>query len=125
MTGEKFPASVARIGTALDPATRTMRAEIDLPNADGRLRPGMTAKVTLDLRRIRQAVTVPSSALRSQGADRSVFVVAGSVARQVPVRTGLQSADWVQVVEGLRGGESVVVASAGLLREGAIVRVTP
>ena len=68
---------------------------------------------------------MPSSALRSQGADRSVFVVAGSVARQVPVRTGLQSADWVQVVEGLRGGESVVVASAGLLREGAIVRVTP
>ena len=124
LPGEQFPARVARIGTALDPATRTMRAEIDMPNAAGRLRPGMTAKVTLELRRIPQAVTVPSSALRSVGADRTVFVVDGSVAREVRVRTGLQSADWVQVVEGLRGGESVVVASAGVLRDGAAVRVS-
>lgn len=47
--GTTIHGSVTRIATALDPATRTMRVEIDLPNPDGRLRPGMYAKVTLKL----------------------------------------------------------------------------
>jgi cobalt-zinc-cadmium efflux system membrane fusion protein len=47
LVGQTVPGSVTRVGTSMDPATRTMRVEIDLPNPTEVLRPGMYASVTL------------------------------------------------------------------------------
>ena len=69
-------ATVSRTGAVLDPSTHTMRVEIDLVNRGGRLRPGMSAAVTLVLRRIEDALTVPTSAVQSSGEGAAVFVVA-------------------------------------------------
>ena len=116
-----FRARCARISGALNAATRTMRAEIDVSNNDRTMRPGMTAKVTLDLRTIKNALTVPVTALRSQGGEYSVFLVQGETARRRPVKTGLESAEWIQVVEGLHPSDAIVVATASPLSDGARV----
>ncbi len=120
---ESFPAKVARTGTVLDLASRTMRVEFDLDNRDRRLRPGMTAKVFLELQKIQNAITVPIAALRTQSESRSVFVVQDGKARLRPVKTGLESPEWIQVVEGLSGEEAIVVAAASNLTDAARVRV--
>jgi RND family efflux transporter MFP subunit len=121
--GASVRAQVARIAGALDPSSRTLRAEFDVANPTGRLRPGSTVNVSLDLRKFPGAVTVPVAAVRDQGADRSVFVVENGKARQIKVKTGMESPEWIQVVEGLRGSEEVVVASAGALVDGTPVSV--
>ncbi|HKB36474.1 MAG TPA: efflux RND transporter periplasmic adaptor subunit [Gemmataceae bacterium] len=121
--GESFQARVSRTAGVLDPGSRTMRVEMDVPNSGHRLRPGMVAKVELELKKIDEAVTVPLSAVRAQGKDRAVFVVEAGKAKLRPVKTGLESAEWIQIVEGLEGAEQVITASAGTLADGAAVRV--
>jgi RND family efflux transporter MFP subunit len=123
--GASVSARVARTGGTLDPASRTLRVEIDVPNSGGRLRPGMTVKVSLILRKLPASVTVPISAIRAQSLERSVFIVQEGKAKQVKVKTGLESPEWIQIVDGLSGGENVIVASAGLLNDGSTVSVRP
>jgi RND family efflux transporter MFP subunit len=123
--GPPVPARVARTGGILDPASRTLRVEIDVPNASGRLRPGMTVRVSLELRKLAGSVTVPIAAIRAQGSERSVFILQDGKAKQRKVKTGLESPDWIQIVDGVKSGEEVVMASAGLLNDGSAVSVRP
>ncbi|MBI3471385.1 MAG: efflux RND transporter periplasmic adaptor subunit, partial [Candidatus Solibacter usitatus] len=123
--GESWPARVARMGAVLDSGSRTLRVEDDIPNPNHRLRPGMMAKVELDLQRFEGALTVPVSAVRVQGPNRAIFVVEGGKVKQRAVKTGLESPDWIQILNGLRGGEQIVSASSGILTDGAEVRINP
>ena len=61
--GHDFPGTVTRTAWALDPDTRTLRTEVDVPNADGKLRPGMYAQVTIDLAEQTDALVVPATAI--------------------------------------------------------------
>jgi len=85
----------------------------------------MTAQVSLALRKMANAVCVPVAALRVDGSERAVFVVEGGRARLTKVKTGVESPEFVQIVDGLRGGEQVVVAAAGALKDGEAVSVRP
>ncbi len=125
MDGSELAATVTRTAGVLDPASRTMRVEIGLANHIAALRPGATVKVALELRKLARAITVPVAAVRVQGSDRFVFLVQEGKARQVKVRTGIESPEWIQIVDGLRGGEEVVVASAGAITDGSAVSVRP
>jgi len=75
-------ARVARTGTVLNPGTRTMRVELDIDNRDLRLRPGMTASVTLDFREQSDATTVPISAIQASGGEQAIFLVDGDTAKR-------------------------------------------
>ncbi len=121
--GEPLPARVARTSGVLDPGSRTLRVEVHIPNPDHRLRPGMMAKVELELQRTDGALTVPASAVRVQGPNRAVFLVEGSKAKRRVIKTGLESPEWIQILDGLRGDEEVVIASSAPLTDGAEVRV--
>ena len=123
LSGESFPSRVTRIGTVLDAGSRTMRAEIELSNPGHRLRPGMMARVEVQLAAVTGAVTVPVSALRIESGDRLVFVENDGRVSRRPVRTGLESAERLQIVDGLRSGERVVLSSSETLRDGMEVRV--
>jgi len=103
--GEDLTARLTRTSWALDPATRTLRAEIDLPNAGGRLRPGMYVSA-----RIFGASTpvwaVPASAVAGRGESATVFRVVDGRATRVPVRLGRSDATWVEVREWRPAGAS-------------------
>jgi len=120
---EPFPAKVARTGMVLDLASRTMRVEFDVDNRGNRLRAGMTAKISLELQKSEGALTIPVSALRTQGNSRSVFVIKDGKAQERKVKTGLESPEWIEIVEGLAGEEEVVVAAGSNLTDSAAVRV--
>lgn len=100
-----------------------MRVEFDVDNRDRRLRSGTTARVFLELQRVKDAITVPIAAMRTQGEARSVFIVQDRKAKQRPVKTGLESPEWIQILDGLSGDEEVVVAAAANLTDAARVRV--
>jgi RND family efflux transporter MFP subunit len=123
--GKKLEAKVTRSTQALDPATRTMLVEIDIPNPSRDLTPGMFAEVTLDLRRHRDALVVPPAALISEKSGKAVFVVKDAVARKVQVKTDIDDGLWVEVASGLTGDEDVVVTGKSRLTDGVQVKSSP
>ena len=116
--GEQFMGQVSRVAPVFDPATRTAQIEIGVPNPGFRLKPGMYARVRLTVERRANALTVPRNALVDMSGRRGVFVVEEQTARFQEVRTGLQDAERVEVIDGIAEGQRVVTTGALALRDG-------
>ncbi len=123
LDGRSFTSTVTRSTLALDPSTRSLLVEIDLPNKDHALRPGTYVEVSLGLQDIPNALVLPPQAIVSGPKGKSVFIVEGGRAKSVPVQTGISDGRWMEITGGLSGDEHVVVVGKRRLVEGA--RVTP
>ncbi len=117
-----FEGRVSRIASALNPRTRTMRAEIDLANDDGVLMPGMYAQVVLAVDSRDRALTVPAAALLTEGDSTFVYTVKDGRAARTEIRTGLDDGLRVEVREGLADDARVIVAGKGLVSDGLPVQ---
>lgn len=122
LPGQELRGSITRTTKALDPATRTLLVEVDLPNPEHRLRPGMFVTVKLILKEHPQVLALPPAALVSGTNGKSVFVVEGGKARQVPVKTGLDDGVWVEIIDGLQESMEVVVVGKSGLTDGQAVQ---
>ncbi len=123
MPGKEYRGACARFATALDPKTRTMRTEIDIPNRDGLLRPGMFGRVKLGLERRKDALTIPAGAIFTEGGKTYVYTVENGKARRVEVKTGFDDGIRVEVTGGLTGAEPIIVTGKGAVKDGAPVKV--
>ena len=106
--GEKFPAKIERLGAELDPQSRTLAVEAELPNADGRLKPGMLARLDIPRQTVEGALVVPMSALVDLGGTKAVWTVADGRAVRREVTTGVVVGEEI-VVLGLPAGTHVIV----------------
>lgn len=125
LPGRSFIGTITRTTLALDPATRSLLVEIDLPNKDHALRPGTFAQVSLGLREIPQALVVPPQAVISTQKGKSVFIVEQGKAISIPVQTGISDGRWIEIASGLRGDEEIVIVGKRKLLEGTPVRLSP
>jgi RND family efflux transporter MFP subunit len=117
---------ISRVGNSLDPITRTMRAEIQLNNPDGKLRPGMYGTASVTVEDLSNVLTVPASALVRRGEGLvEVFIVTDvrlyesqrrGILKRVPVTLGIDDGKRVHIVRGLSGDELVVVRGASVMR---------
>jgi RND family efflux transporter MFP subunit len=138
LQGQEFAGKVTRSSWSLDPKARTLRTEIDLPNPQGRLRPGMYANATIRIENP-NALTLPASALVTQGEQTFCFRVEGGKAIRTPIRIGMRSGKVVEVIrkqsgaakpgeenrwEDWTGEEEIVAADAASLRDGQEVIVS-
>ncbi len=117
--GRTFIGKVKRFADRLQMSTRTMTAEVDVPNPKLTIIPGMFAEVQLDLAEAKQAIAVPVDAIDGTGENQRVFLVdrAGTVHIQ-KVKTGIASPSLVQVLSGVHEGETVITGRHSDLREG-------
>jgi RND family efflux transporter MFP subunit len=117
-------ARIARTTGSLDPKTRTLQVEADLPNHGGTILPGSyaTAKVVLETHS--NVLSVPSPAVGTEKAGKFVFVVEGGKAKRVGVTTGFNDGAYTEIQTGLHGGEQVVVTGRDALTPGAPVTVS-
>jgi RND family efflux transporter MFP subunit len=114
---------VTRISWALDPKVRTLRAEIDIPNPDAKLQPGLYVYATVIAEEHPNVLTIPVTAVVSeQGKNYCVAVVAGKAVRRT-IEVGLSDGTRTEVISGLQGDDEVVKASAASLTEGQAVAV--
>src|SRR5438445_858413 len=121
--GRVFAGKVTRTAGALDPASRTLHTEIDLPNPKGELFAGMYVDVSLDVAVTHQVVRVPSSAIIADSRGVHVAVVDGSgKVHLVAVTTGLDNGSTIELVAGLSGGEQVISAPPGGVTDGMQVQ---
>jgi len=117
--GEQFIGRVARVAPVLDPATRTAQIEVEIPNPQARLKPGMYAKVHFTVEQHNKALVVPANAIVDYNNQRGVFVRGqGDVAKFQAVKTGIEQPDFIEVASGLNEGDHVVTTGAAALREG-------
>jgi membrane fusion protein (multidrug efflux system) len=124
-SGDVFRGTVTRTTFALDPATRSLLVEIDLPNKDHLLQPGMFGEVTLVLLQKPGALVVPPGSIVTKNNAKTVFVLENGSAKLAPIRTGITDGRWVEVTEGLTGTEEVIVVGKGNLTEGTLVNASP
>ena len=120
--GRVFPGVVARTTNAVDPLTRTLRVEVDVPNADLALLPGMYLQVKFQLDAPADIVRVPGAAIvtRSEGTKVALLDSQNAI-RYRPVTVGRDYGTVVEVAGGLVGGETLVVRPGDDLAEGTIV----
>jgi RND family efflux transporter MFP subunit len=117
--GEEFSGRVARVSPVLDPATRTAQIEVEIDNANFRLKPGMYARVDFTVERRENTLVVPANALVDVEGRHGVFRPAeGDVAKFHEIQVGLTSDQLVEVASGLAEGDRIVTTGAAALREG-------
>jgi len=120
-----FSGTITRSTLALDPSTRSLLVEIDLPNPDHLLRPGTFAEMAIGLREIPNALVVPPQAVNTTTKGTFVFIVEDGKAKAVPVHTGITDGRWIEITDGLKGEEDVVVVGKRQLLDQSQVQASP
>lgn len=114
---------ISRFAGSVQMATRTMDTQVDVPNADGSLLPGMYAEVHLHLADRPNVMCVPVDAVDGLGTSvEQAYVVRDDVVHLVQVATGLQTATRLEILSGLKFGDRVIVGRHTGLSEGEKVQ---
>lgn len=118
-TGEHFTGKVKRSTDSLDRSTRTMQVEIDVPNRDYNVTPGMYAEVSLRVQDVPSALTIPVQAL-SRSSDKATVLVVNQQnhVEEREIQTGVEGPNRIQVVSGLNEGDRVIVGNLGAYQSG-------
>ena len=112
--GTPFPAKVAVVSPALDPNSTTVEVWVALKNPKGQLKPGSAVTVSMIVRSLPDALTIPAEALLTAPDGTTTVMVAGSDGRahQRDVKAGIREAGRVEIVNGLGAGERIVASGA-------------
>ena len=125
LRGQRFEGTVARTGASLDASTRTMQVEIALPNKDGTLLPGAYVQVQLPLQSNAQ-MAVPANTLliRAEGI-RVAIVDPQGIVKLRPVKIGRNLGETVEVLDGVKPGDALVLNPTDSIAGGDKVSVAP
>jgi len=124
LPGRHFQGHIARIAPQFQADSRQARMEVSIPNAEQMLKPGMYARVDVQLAEAGDVTAVPQESVVVRKGGQGVFVAEGDPpqARFVPVRTGLEQNGLVQIVEPALQGD-VVQLGQHLLQDGSPLRL--
>lgn len=121
LPGRTFEGKLTRFAYALDDATKTMAAEIEIANPDLALRPGMYASVKTEIERKTDSLLVPAEALVTEKAKSFVFTVADGKAKKLPVKIGFDDGISVEILDGLTSQQPVILAGKQSVSDGQAV----
>jgi len=121
----EFEGRIFRIHPTINPMSRTFNAEISIPNGNELLRPGMFARVYIDMGEVEAFVVPSSSVLVQEGTnERFIFVADGNVASRRVVKLGKRFDDKVEIAEGeLKVGDSLVIDGQARLTDGLSIEI--
>jgi HlyD family secretion protein len=126
-SAEEMHGQITLLSHSSDPTNRTVEVWVTLGNSAGKLRPNGAAQVTVFANSKNDAIVLPASAVTleaSNATEGTVMVVdEQNVAHETKVTTGIRTADKIEIVEGLKGGETVVVEGNYALPDGTKVEI--
>jgi len=124
LPGKTYSGTIRRIYPTIDPLTHTVNIEVQVPNQNRELRPGMYAKVNVTFGYSYNIVVPDAAVVRLQGSgQRNVFVVENGTAVQREVSLGRHFDGQYEILSGIEEGEQIVVKGGSALRNGAAVEV--
>lgn len=115
--------TVVSIAPKADPTTRAFPVEIQLNNEQGDIKAGMVADLHLETGISKGAVVLPADALLERDGQYSVFVVEDGKAKEISVKKGITSSELVEIKEGLKEGQAVILSGNHLVTDGQMVEV--
>ncbi|HEX9509473.1 MAG TPA: efflux RND transporter permease subunit [Puia sp.] len=123
LPGAKYRATVSRVAYGLNENTKTMKIEIDLPNSNLKIRPGMYAKVEIQTIGHKDVLSVPNEAIGNVKGQSYVFVAENGKIRKVNVKTGIHDDKYTELLEApIKETDKIVVQGKELISDGAIVQ---
>ena len=123
IAGQTFTGKVSLLYPNVEERTRTLQAEALVQNAKGTLKPGFFARILIYTQAPREAVVAPLTALLYDAATVRIFVAEGNTARERIVKIGGKYGEYVEITEGLKAKEQVVVVGQNNLSEGVKLNV--
>jgi len=125
LPGRTWEGKVEYIYPSLDPKTRTLKARLRFPNPDEALKPNMYANVKIYGGPKDDVVVIPIEALIRTGREERVIIALGEGRFESrPVRAGIESGEWVEVIEGIEPGEDLVVSGQFLIDSEASLKAS-
>jgi RND family efflux transporter MFP subunit len=121
--GETFTGVVIYISPIIDRTSQTGDIEIEVPNLEHKLKPGMFTRVELRVSEHAEVVVIPADAMLKQGDAVFVYTVNNGAAHRKQVVTGISDGIRTEILSGLEAGESLVVAGQYSLRDGMSVKI--
>ncbi len=119
-----FTGTVFARAPRIDPDTRTLRLRAEVPNPDGRLLPGSFARVTIPIEEFPEALMIPAISVLRDEATAYVFLVdEDGRAKRRDISVGIRTRDEVQVLDGLRSGDHLIVRGGHSLSDGSPIRI--
>lgn len=123
MPDDTLHGRVTQVSPAIDPDSRSFKTSIRIDNPDWLFRPGMFVKAEIVVARRDSAIVVPKGIVLAKRKGKVVFVVERGSARERLITTGLENPETVEVVEGLKVDERLVVEGFETLRDRAKVKI--
>lgn len=121
---QSFTGTVTAVEAVASPQSRLFGVRIEVPNPEGLLKPGMSARVRLAVDTRADVVAVPDQAIQSSDEGAFVYVVEQGLANRRAVQVGLSGGGWTEIVDGLAPGQHVVVSGHAAVADGVRVRIT-
>ena len=127
---EKVKSSVRQTGNFINPANRTFKIEIGVPNSQKNIKPNLTAKLKINDYTNENAILIPQSIIsENANGDQYVYLVTQmkdsvGVAKQTVVKTGKTQGDFIEILEGISEGDQLIEEGARSIKNGQKVKVT-
>ncbi len=115
--------TVTQVSPALDPASRSFKAMIEVDNPDLMLRPGMFVKAEITVARSDSTIVIPKDVIQIKQRGKTVFIVQKGAAQERIITTGLANPGWIEVLDGLEVNDRLVVRGFETLRNRSKVKV--
>ena len=120
---EELSGEVYKVSEVLDPVSRSLPIEIIIPNPEHKLKSGMFARIAIFAEKHPEVLTIAQDALVKEDSSEYVYVVSGSTARKRQVKSGIYQDSRIEISEGLKEAETVIVFGHQGLRDGSLVNV--
>ena len=122
VSGEPFSGVIANIALAADPSTKAYPIKVQIDNAQHTLKPGMFAEVQIE-NTLPETLLLPRDAVVKAGDKDVVWVVDNDRVKSCEVAVGVSDGQKIQILEGLQGGEQVVVSGQNMLKDDTKVAI--
>jgi multidrug efflux pump subunit AcrA (membrane-fusion protein) len=121
---DQFPGEVTRVAEIVDTQTRTLPIEIAIPNTDHRLKSGMFARITIIAAKLKDVLVLSQDAIVQELGEKFVFTVRENIAEKRKVVLGKRDNGKLQVLDGIREGDAIIVFGQQGLKDGAHVTLS-
>lgn len=127
--GEKMTSQIRQAGNFINPANRTFKVEVGVPNKEGKIKPNLTAKLKINDYSNENAILIPQSIISENASgEQYIFIVEnvnGDVgeAKQTIIKTGKTQGDVIEVLSGVENGTKIIVEGARSVKNGQEVKI--
>lgn len=120
---DSFPGTVTQVSPSIDPESRMFKLRIEIDNKGGSLKPGMFMKADIVVKEKQSTLVIPKEVVLDRRGSKTVYIVERGVARERRLETGMENRDQIEVLDGLKKEDRIVVEGFETLRHNSKVKV--